>query len=49
MTFYIFSPLTMVKFTAEDAVESPYGDPKNIPFTDDDLIIITDYQVSENF
>ncbi len=37
----------MVKFTAEDAVESPYGDPKNIPFTDDDLVIITDYQVKK--
>jgi len=36
----------MLKFTPEDAVQSPFGDPKNIPFTDDDLVIITDYQVA---
>ena len=35
----------ILKFTKEDAVKSPYGDPKNIPFTDDNIIIITDYQV----
>jgi hypothetical protein len=36
----------MVKFNEEDAVKSPFGDDKNVPFTDDSIIIITDYQVS---
>ena len=32
---------TVIRFSEKDAVKSPYGDPKNIPFTDDNIIIIT--------
>ena len=38
---------TVVRFTEKDAVKSPYGDVKNIPFTDDSIIIITDYQTGD--
>ena len=32
---------TVIRFSEKDAVTNPYGDPKNIPFTDDNIIIIT--------